>query len=354
MPVELIGWVAPQVESEILAAAGPPFDPEMIAESARVHEAADFDLALIGYFSHAPDGFLVAAHAATVTDRLRFLIAHRPGFVAPTLAARKLATLDQLTGGRVVVHMIAGGHDAEQARDGDFLDKAGRYRRTTEYVDLLKRTWTSPAPFDYAGEFYRVERQYAQVRCRTEPRIPIYGGGGSDAAIAALAEHIDLFMLWGEPLAETEAFMARVRAAAGANPIRFSVSTRPILGRTDAEAWERARDILEKIEGRTGGHAPYRPQNAGSKRLLAIADDAEVHDTCLYTALAKATGAPGNSTALVGSPETVARAMFAYYERGVTSLLIRGYDPLVDARAYGEELIPRLRELVAARDAQAT
>ena len=89
----------------------------------------------------------------------------------------------------------------------------------------------------------------------------------------------------------------------------------------------------------------------GSKRLLEAAAQAEVHDTCLWTSLAAATGASGNSTALVGTPETVAKAMLEYYKLGATSLLIRGYDPRPDAVQYGEELIPRVRALVADYDA---
>ena len=92
-------------------------------------------------------------------------------------------------------------------------------------------------------------------------------------------------------------------------------------------------------------------QNIGSQRLLQAAEAGEVHDTCLWTKLAVATGAQGNSTALVGSPETVARALLEYYKLGAASLLIRGYDPLPDTVQYGDELIPRLRELVAAHDA---
>ena len=92
MPVEMIGWIAPRVSSELLPPTGPPFDVNVIAETARIHERAGFDRVLIGYFSDAPDGFLVGAHAASVTERLGFLLAHRPGFVAPLVAARKLAT----------------------------------------------------------------------------------------------------------------------------------------------------------------------------------------------------------------------------------------------------------------------
>jgi alkanesulfonate monooxygenase len=352
MPVEMIGWIAPRVSSELIRPSGPPFDANVIAETARIHEQAGFDRVLIGYFSEAPDGFLVGAHAASVTERLSFLLAHRPGFVAPPLAARKLATLDQLSAGRLAVHIIAGGSDADQAKDGDWTDHEARYRRSAEYLSLLRRTWTEPAPFDHAGEFYRTRGTYAEIRCRQQPQIPIYGGGGSDAAIRALAPHVDVFMLWGEPLKDTALSMDRVRreaALSGRNP-NFSLSTRPILAGTEGAAWDRARGLLDRVLlNRSGAPAPQR-QNVGSKRLLQAAAEAEVHDTCLWTPLAAATGAQGNSTALVGTPETVAKALLEYYKLGATSLLIRGYDPRPDAVQYGEELLPRVRELVAEHD----
>src|SRR5258708_18759081 len=107
MPVEMIGWIAPRVASELIPASGPPFDAGVVAETARIHERAGFGRVLIGYFSDAPDGFLVGAHAAAVTERLGFLLAHRPGFVAPPVAARKLATLHPLCDRRLAAHIIA-------------------------------------------------------------------------------------------------------------------------------------------------------------------------------------------------------------------------------------------------------
>ncbi len=167
-----------------MAPTGPVFDADVLARTARVHEEAGFDRVLIGYFTNAPDGFLVASHVAASTERLGLLLAHRPGFVAPTLAARKLATLDQLSKGRAAVHIISGGSDADQARDGDFADHDDRYRRSAEYVRVLRSTWAARQPFDHHGEFYRVEGALVRDHARG-PATPsrCTAAAGSDDAI---------------------------------------------------------------------------------------------------------------------------------------------------------------------------
>lgn len=104
MPLELIGWVAHQVASELIGRRDVAFDIEAIDTTAHIHEETEFDSALVDYFSGAPDGFMVAAQATIVTSNLRFLIAHRPGLVAPTVAPRKFASLDHLTGGPAAAH----------------------------------------------------------------------------------------------------------------------------------------------------------------------------------------------------------------------------------------------------------
>ena len=179
--------------------------------------------------------------------------------------------------------------------------------------------------------------------------IPVYGGGGSDDAIEQLAPEIDTFMVWGEPLAETAEFFDRVRAAAGDRRPRFSVSTRPILAATEGAAWDRANRFLDIVKASSKVPPPTTASNVASQRLLDTAARAEVFDRCLWTPLAAATGARGNSTALVGTPETVAEALAEYVEIGASTLLIRGYEPLADAEEYGRELIPRVRALVAER-----
>ena len=330
-------------------------DPEYIAEFSQTHEDSDFDKVLIGYSSATADGFAVAGYAATRTSRLGYLIAHRAGFMAPTLAARHAATLDQLSGGRIALHVISGGSDEEQRRDGDWLDHDSRYRRTGEWMDIVRRIWTEYEPFDHEGEFYHLEQAHSQVRTRQRPHVPLYFGGASEAAMEVGARYADVYALWGEPIASIREQIAdiRSRAARYGRDIRFSLSVRPILGDTEGEAWERARGILERVRGSVddsvGPNRPARLQSVGSRRLLDFAAQGEVHDQRLWMPIAAATGAAGSTTALVGTPEQVAESLLAYYDAGCTTVLIRGFDPLQDTVEYGTQLIPMLRAEAAAR-----
>src|SRR5262249_54344502 len=157
MPVRVVGMIGvtpPHKEATLLVIEG-NISPAFVAEFAQAHEAAGFDMALVGYSSSSAEGLLVAMYAADRTERMSYLIAHRPGFVAPTLFARKVATFDQLTRGRIALHIITGKTDAEQQGDGDFTPKVERYQRAQEYLHVMKRTWRSENPFDFEGRFYR-------------------------------------------------------------------------------------------------------------------------------------------------------------------------------------------------------
>ncbi|PKW17768.1 LLM class flavin-dependent oxidoreductase [Saccharopolyspora spinosa] len=365
MTVEFIGMIGAQHVSEIHAADGPAVNPAFLRKFAQAHEAAGFDRVLIGYGASSPENTQLAAYAAAHTERLGFLVAHRPGFVAPTLAARTFATADHLTDGRIAVHIITGGNDADQRRDGDYLGKEKRYARTDEYLDVLRRVWTAEGPVSHEGAHYRFDDYNAVVRPVRQSGIPLYFGGSSEAALRVGGKHADVYAMWGEPLAQTAEQIAAVRNAAAdagrSEPPRISVSFRPILGATEAQAWERAHRILDRINAARGGLASFtgpktlnqgqKVANIGSQRLLAAAEAGELHDRALWTPTAAATNAAGNSTALVGTPETVAAALLDYVDIGVTTLLIRGYDPFDDAVDYGRELIPLVRQEIARRTA---
>jgi alkanesulfonate monooxygenase len=367
MSIEIIGMVGTKEVSESRGSLdGPPVDPGYLARFAQAHENAGFDRVLIGYGATSPDGFAVAAHVLYSTSSLKVLIAHRPGFVAPTLVARKLATLDQLTGGgRVAIHHITGGDELDQKRDGDFADHDRRYARTGEFMGLLRSELTAAEPFDYDGEFYKVRGAYSSVR-PAAAGIPLYLGGASDAAVGVGAEHADVYMLWGEPVAQIAERIARIRAVAARHgrTIRFSLSVRPIVAETEQAAWQRAGDIRSATAARVAQakttqvqsiQAPTRERlfgfressSVGSERLQQQGAEREVHDERLWYGVTKLTGPGGNSTALVGTPLQVADALMAYRRVGVDAVLIRGFDPLDDVVHWGSELVPLLRERAA-------
>ena len=370
MSIEIIGMVGTQEASESRGSlAAPPVDAGYLTRFARAHEAAGFDRVLIGYGATGPDGFAVAAHVLHVTSALKVLIAHRPGFAAPTLVARKLATLDALSGGgRVAIHHITGGDELDQRRDGDFAGHDRRYARTAEFMSLLRRELTADQPFDFDGEFYQVSGAFSSVRPSAAAPIPLYFGGASAPAVAVGAEHADVYMLWGEPVAEIAERIAAIRAAAAAHgrTIRFSLSVRPIVAATEEAAWARAEAIRSAAAQRVataqgsqlqGIQAPapggrlfgFRESSSvGSGRLQQQGAEREVHDERLWYGVTRLTGPGGNSTALVGTPRQVADALLAYRRAGVDTVLIRGFDPLDDVIDWGTELVPLLREQAAA------
>lgn len=357
-PIEIIGMISHRPSSEIHPASGPAIDPGYIARFAQAHEEAGFDRVLIAWHSTSPDAILVASHAAANTKRIGFMVAHRPGFIQPTLAARQFATFDQLSGGRAAIHIITGGNSAEQRQDGDFLDHAQRYARSDEYVGLLRRVWTAEQPFDHEGTYYRFERAFSEIKPVQKPHIPIFFGGSSDVAIDIAARHATTYAFWGETLDQARDTIARVRASAerqGRDPasIRFSLSVRPVLAGTEEGAWARARRILERIRelrGDSFGKGSPKPESIGSKRLLDAASGGPVRDKRLWTEVAAAVGAGANTTALVGTPEQVAESLADYAALGVSTFLIRGFDPLEDAVDYGRTLLPATRRAVAALD----
>lgn len=357
MGVKFIGYIGFNNGSETQQAIrSRVLDKDYVDAAARAQEAGGFDRVLIPFGSNSPESQIVAAHAAAITSRLGFLVAHRPGFTQPTLAARQLATLDQLSGGRVAVHIITGGADEEMARDGDVgTTKAERYARTDEYLTVLRQELSASQPFDHEGRFYRVRQAFSAIK---PDNLPIFFGGTSAEAIDVAGRHADVYATWGETLEATREVVQRVRASAarhGRSP-GFSLSLRPVIAGTEEEAWKKAAEIVEQVrESRIAAGLPlegHTPPNDGAQRLLRTAS-ALRQDKRLWTGVAALTGAAGNSTGLVGTPEQVAEALLDYYEIGVDHFLIRGFDPLGDAIEYGKDLIPATRALVAARDAQA-
>lgn len=356
MPVEFISAVNANAASDINP-TGAGLDVDYARRYAHALDDGGFDYTLVAYHSSWADATQLAQFVAANTERITPMLAHRPGVVFPTHAARTLATLDHISRGRLAVHIISGGNDAEQRREGDYLSKSERYERSDEYIQVLRRAWHEPESFSHHGKYYQFEDFRSDVR-PYQDTIPISVGGSSADAYRVGGQQGDIFGLWGEPLAETAQQIGSVNAiadAAGRPHPRIWVSFRPIIASTDELAWEKAHCTLDQVRAARADSSHYRtadrPANVGSQRLLDVAGRGELHDRALWTPLVTATNAAGSSTALVGSYETVATALLDYVDIGCELLSVRGYDPLNDAIDLARNVLPLVRQELAHRKA---
>lgn len=361
MTVEFISAVNVNPANELNRLGRADIDLPFFKRYVNALEDAGFDYTLCAYASSFQDQFAIANQIVARSERVTPIVALRPNTIYPTVAAKALATLDQFGAGRAVVHFISGGSDAEQAREGDHLPKEQRYARTAEYIDIVRRAWTSTEPFSHEGEYYRFENFLSLVR-PTNGTIPVSVGGSSAEAYRVGGSRADIFGLWGEPLADTRdqinAVNAEAAGAGRADRPRIWVTFRPIIAATEDLAWEKAHRIHAVLADPAGAAGRFRsilggaaPQNVGSQRLLEIAARQDVHDRALWTPTATATGAAGASTALVGTPETVAAAILDYVDLGAELISIRGYDNLNDLIDYGRHILPLVRQELAHRQA---
>ena len=389
MPVEIIGMVGTRDASEIKGPLvdGPVVDwteglviePGYLEKISHAHEDSGFDRVLVGYGAVAPEGWAVASTVLHCTEHLKVMVAHRPGFVQPVLLARMAATLDHLTGGgRIGIHFITGGDENDQHREGDFVPHDARYRRTGETMSLVRRIWSEELPFNFEGEFFHYEGAFSSVKPVTPGGIPMYFAGASPPAIAVGAKYADVYAFWGEPrtaVAERMEAIGKVATTFERKP-RYSISLRPILADSEDEAWQKAEWIAEttaerieqakaRIAGRRdtyeglggGRNATFSVDrdstattSVGRQRLIEMSANQDVFDERLFMKIAYLTGAAGNSTALVGTADQVAEAMLRYYDIGIGTLLLKGFDPLIDTIDFGERLIPLIRAKAAKRD----
>lgn len=192
MPVEFLGIATTSDASETTARTTASFDKEYLLRLVRAHEDNGWTRVLFAYGSSGPEPSVLASYVASRLDTVELLLAHRPNVSYPTFAAKSFATLDQLSEGRLSVHFITGGNDHEQRREGDTLSKDERYARTQEYIQVVKKAWTSREPFDHEGTYYQLADFVSEIT-PYGGRVPtISFGGSSPAAFQVGAAEADI------------------------------------------------------------------------------------------------------------------------------------------------------------------
>lgn len=171
-------------------------DLDYLRQVAQAAERLGFEAVLTPTGTWCEDAWLTTSALIADTERLKFLVAFRPGFVSPTLAAQMAATFQRHSRGRLLLNIVTGGDRSEQRRFGDWLEHDERYDRTDEFLTVLRGAW-GPTPFDFTGSHYRVAG--ATTRLAPDPIPEIYFGGASAAAERVAARHVDVYLAWGEP-----------------------------------------------------------------------------------------------------------------------------------------------------------
>ncbi|SEG91149.1 alkanesulfonate monooxygenase [Thermomonospora echinospora] len=327
-------------------------DIDYLAQIARSAEQLGFDAVLTPTGTWCEDAWLTTAALIRETSRLRFLVAFRPGLVSPTLAAQMAATFQRISGGRLLLNVVTGGEQAEQARFGDHLSHAERYARTDEFLSVVRGAW-GEEPFDFTGDHYQVAG--ATVAGDVDPVPELYFGGSSEAAGPVAARHVDVYLTWGEPpvqVAEKIAWIRKLAAEEG-RILRFGIRLHTISRDTSEEAWREADRLLKDIDPAavaTAQQTLARSDSVGQQRMLSLHEgfregggstrDLEVYPN-LWAGVGLVRGGAG--TALVGSHTEVADRIEEYADLGITEFIMSGYPHLEEAYWFGEGVLPELQ-----------
>jgi alkanesulfonate monooxygenase len=294
------------------------------------------------------DSWVVGSSLVPHTEKLRFLIALRPGSIVPAESARQASAFDRLSGGRLLLNLVAGGDPLDQAGDGNFLSHDDRYAQAAEFLSVWRRLM--------AGE--RVTYEGAHFKCRDgrliyppvqTPYPPIYFGGSSEVAHDLAAEQVDLYLTWGEPPAMVAEKLARVRqkAASVGRKLRFGIRLHFIVRETETEAWNAANRLIQNVPDEMIAAAQVKftkeSDSVGQTRMTSLhggdRNKLEVSPN-LWAGIGLVR--PGVGTALVGTPETVAERIREYMDLGIDTIIGSGYPHLEEAYRVAELLFPHL------------
>jgi alkanesulfonate monooxygenase len=314
-------------------------DIAYLAQIARSVEQLGFEAILTPTGSWCEDAWIVTAALSQVTERLKFLVAFRPGSISPTLAAQQAQTFQRISRGRLLLNVVTGGDPIEQARFGDFVSHDERYRRTAEFLQVFRGA-SSGEPYDFAGEHFRVEGATSAISEYGLP--PLFFGGASPAAERVAAEHVDVYLAWGETPPQLKERLDRMRekAAAAGRELTFGIRLH-VLGRdTGKQAWDEAAKLLEDLDPArvaTVQEQLAKMDSVGQRRMQNLHGgsraDLEIYPN-LWAGYGLVRGGAG--TAIVGSHEEVAERLEEYHSLGIDHAILSGQPHLEEAYWFGE------------------
>ncbi|MED0703421.1 FMNH2-dependent alkanesulfonate monooxygenase [Aeribacillus composti] len=293
------------------------------------------------------DAWIIASALIPVTENLRFLVAVRPGLMAPSAAARMASTFDRISNGRLLVNVVTGGDPVELKGDGIFYSHDERYEVTDEFLTIWRKLLANEK-VDFTGRYLQVEGGDLLFPPVQKPYPPVFFGGSSLAGQQVAAKHADVYLTWGEPPKQVAEKLNQVKKLAEeqGRTVRFGIRLHIIVRETDEEAWQAAERLIKYVDDETVAQAQKvfdRFDSVGQRRMSDLVKkdrkSLEISPN-LWSGIGLVRGGAG--TALVGSPETIAERMKEYADLGIETFILSGYPHLEEAYRTAELLFPHL------------
>ena len=336
---------------------------------AQAAEDAGMEYSLVPVQVNCYEAWITCAMVVANTVKLKALVAARPQFFAPSVMAKMITTFDQLSGGRVLINLIAGGDKAEMLGDGDFIRNNGnwelrnhdqRYEIMDESCDIMRQLWTSEEPINYDGKWFHLENSIVQPRPFQQPYPAFYLGGLSPAAKEVSAKHVNVFLLWGdthEKIAEEIADVRHYAAKHGReNEVRCGMRLQVIVRETEEEAWDAAWGLIEHATDAQRNRAGNTWQESQANlRVRELTKQEGFRLTCncrrcqsmggchLWAGIA--TVRPGAGVSIVGNPEQVAETIRGFMDIGCSDFCLSGYPHDEAAEYFGRLVTPQFKKM---------
>ncbi len=323
-------------------------DHRYLSAIARAADSLGYYGVLIPTGRGCEDAWMVGATVAPLTERLRYLVALRPGMTLPAEAARQAATFDRMTDGRLLLNVVSGGTPVDLAGDGMRLGHDERYEQTDEFLRIF-RALMSGETVDFEGKYLFAKGGKLLFPPVQRPYPPLYIGGSSAPGHALAATQCDVYLTWGEPPAQVAEKIADVRrrAAEAGRTVRFGIRLHLIVRETEGAAWDAANELIKYLSDDVIAQAQKKLQqesdSEGQRRMVALHGgqrDRLVVSPNLWAGVGLVRGGAG--TALVGDPATVAERIREYQALGIDTLIASGYPHLEETYRVAELLFPLL------------
>lgn len=326
-------------------------DFDYLRQIAVAADTLGYDGALLPTGRSCEDAWVTASSLIGATQKLKFLVAIRPGLSAPGQAVRMAATFDRLSRGRLLINVVTGGDQAELEADGLQADHAKRYEITDEFLRIWRASLAGEGGdkgFDFEGRHLQVKGAKTLYPPVQKPYPPLYFGGSSEAAHELAADQVDVYLTWGEPPAAVAGKIAdmRARAAKRGRTLRFGIRLHVIVRKTSEQAWKAAEELISHVDDDVIARAQdafAKMDSEGQRRMSALhggkRDKLEVSPN-LWAGVGLVRGGAG--TALVGDPETVAARMKEYADLGIDTFILSGYPHLEESYRFAELVFPLL------------